>query len=341
MVVGTGRFATRLVRRLTTVVDVPLHLVQCGRGHRASQEEVRADDLVQHTYARTPTLSGPRGREDLQALLERWGPSVVVVATSHYSPYAGGGGGVPFGSSLAQQLPVALTVAEVAHSRSRPPLLLNACYPELVNTVCSMLELPFHAGLGNAQTLNWSEREDAATRVLGHHAHLGSGDVAPPLVAATDLRTVHEPSRLELDRIARRRALPRDERNAIGATAAGDLVATLVASGTCTDLLPGVGTFGGAVPVSLSLGSGAAALAEADVLLRAEDTTLVRARHRAASSSEGWTYDDGRLGLSAQAAAGMGVWAPPSRTLDAAGLRAWATRTIASPHRPLAQGAHP
>ncbi|MCV2353168.1 hypothetical protein LNV09_03215 [Paucibacter sp. B2R-40] len=260
--------------------------------------------------------------ENLIALFRFWMPDIVVVAVSSYSPYRSRAEtGTPFGATLPLQLPIALNASKAAHASGISALLLNACYPELVNPIARLLGTPFDVGLGNAQTLNWEQNfgEADGLHALAHHSHLGTEFVNEPLMYdATNVR-VHEAENLHIEALKRRRGLSRAERNDLGATAAAALVARLTTLPRVTACVPGFGAETGAVPVTLGLSR----KSKPRIELSDTDLNRVRARHRQECLSEGWIIRDDAVELTPEARNAMANLAPPSLRLSINDLNSW------------------
>ncbi|MGN8343725.1 hypothetical protein ACLEJQ_08970 [Pseudomonas sp. SMV71] len=323
LVIGRGRFARTLLAHLCGVLDEGAQIVQCYRDARLASSAGNAFAAPHVRQAPMHTLLGEEGLANLQALMVSFKPDVIVSAASAYSPYGSGpGAGAPFGSTLPLQLPIATNVARAAHSCGNDGLLLNACYPELVNPVARLLGTPFDAGLGNAQTLNWAQDFGAQGdrfQALAHHSHLGKNPRKIPLMYDATNGLIHEPLAACIEALDRRRALSREERNDIGATAAASLIAELAMSPSVNACLPGVGVETGAMPVSLGLGRAA----KPCIKLSGADLNQVRARHRQECMAEGWDIFDDVLELSSDARAGMGMMAPPDNRLNGTDLGTW------------------
>lgn len=325
LIVGRGRFARTLLARLSDTFNERLKIVQC---YRDVQPPALPDDDVpvkSQSVSRAPmrTLLGEEGLENLRALMVTCKPDVIVSAASAYSPYGSGTGtGAPFGSTLPLQLPIAINVARAARSCGNGGLLLNACYPELVNPVARLLGSPFDAGLGNAQTLNWAQdfgEQGNRLQALAHHSHLGKNYRKAPLMYDFRDGRIHEPMALHTEALEQRRALTREERNDIGATAAASLVAELATSTSVTACLPGVNAETGAMPVSVGLARGA----KPCIKLSGADLNQVRTRHEQECIAEGWNIHDGVLELSPEARNGMGALAPPDLRVNSDDLETW------------------
>lgn len=323
LVIGRGRFARTLLAHLSDRLNHRVEIVQCYRDVQPSASPDNVLSIQHVSQAPMRTLLGEEGLENLHALMVSCKPDVIVSAASAYSPYGSGSRtGAPFGSTLPLQLPIAINIARAAHSCGNGGLLLNACYPELVNPVARLLGTPFDAGLGNAQTLNWAQGfggQGNHLHALAHHSHLGKNYRQPPLMYDSRDGRVHEPVALHTEALEQRRALSREERNDIGATAAASFVAELATSPLVTACLPGVNAETGAMPVSVGLGRGA----KPCIKLSDTDLKQVRTRHEQECIVEGWKIRDGALELSAKARNGMGTLAPPDLRVNSTDLQTW------------------
>lgn len=326
MVVGRGRFARTLSDHLRSrITRKDAHLINVSH---ARSDEVHAPVVPGGSTTgqgadsiEVPTLLGPEGREHLRRLFGEWEPSIAVAATSKYSPYAGEASNrPPFAATLPRQLPVAWNVSQVALRLERPPVLLNACYPEMVNPVLHALGAPFHAGLGNAQALNRGQRFGGrgSRQALAHHSHLGQAFVNNPLMFDLEQRRLSEPTGDDLHKLSQRRSLGRATRNDLAAAAAAELVVELATEGHVTACLPGVQLETGAVPVSIDLNG-----RDLTVRLSDDQLDLVRARHQQECHAEGWQIDEGGLSFSQEAFTAMSPAAPGPRRMQAEQLAEW------------------
>ncbi|WP_397458497.1 hypothetical protein AB3464_04990 [Pseudomonas asplenii] len=322
-VIGRGRFARTLITHLLDRLDDRVQIVQCYRETQMFQPHIPLSRSHRVHQAPVHTLLGEKGMEQLHAFMTSYKPDVVVCAASCYSPYGTGSvEGTPFGATLPFQLPIALNVAKAAHAIDNHSLLLNACYPELVNPVARLLDIPFDAGLGNAQTLNWDQRFGTGKErlfALAHHSHLGSGYRHEPLMYDSTQGRLREPEAHHTQMLDDRRRLSRGERNDIGAMAAASLLAQLSTSPSVTACLPGVKGETGAMPVSLGLNWQAKPRIELDVA----DLNRVRAQHQQECLAEGWDICQEALELTPTAHKGMGVLSPPSLRVEKQDLKIW------------------
>jgi hypothetical protein len=119
------------------------------------------------------------------------GPEIVVQCASWHSPWesvtapsawtklcARAG----FGMTLALQARLVRSVSERLKATGFPGVLLNACYPDAVNPLLSLLGSEVFAGLGNVSTLAagvaraHSGAGEVHVRMLAHHVHLHRPD---------------------------------------------------------------------------------------------------------------------------------------------------------------------
>jgi hypothetical protein len=117
-------------------------------------------------------------------------PKVIAHTASLQSPWALDGSDawcaliqrVGFGFTLPLQAVLALKVARAIAEESPATSLVNACYPDAVNTVLLANGLPVTGGLGNVAILAYllwdaleeSIKEGKQLRMIGHHAHLAA-----------------------------------------------------------------------------------------------------------------------------------------------------------------------
>lgn len=326
MVVGRGRFATDLLSHLrSTTVATEVRLVNLASGQAGSPRDPFATDfapLPDDFVKDIPSLLGPEGRAHLHETFAQWEPSVVVIATSLYSPYVPGTKGGPFGATLPQQLPIAWNLALAAQENKTAAVLLNACYPEMVNPILHALGSPVHAGLGNAQTMNQGQTfaRKASVHALAHHAHLGSKFKREPLLYDLEETCLVEPTASDALMLSTRRALRREDRNRLGAVAAAEYVRDLALRQQSTTCLPGVHGETGAVPVAIDIDG-----QDPTITMSDNDLAVVRARHQQECVAEGWAIDGDGLRLSAETRALVTPACPIDRQLQSEDIMDWLT----------------
>ena len=186
-------------------------------------------------------------------------PDVLVCCASDHSPYerltrpsawtdlvarAGFGVTLPLQAGLVADLARALPTA------CPDTVLVNGCFPDVVNPLLVRLGLPVLCGIGNVATLAACLRaalgrpDDLA--VLGHHAQLGAP--AEDVLAWAGGEPVADVTAL----LAPYRALPRRELNALGGHAAAALLVALAEGTELSANLPGPAGLPGGYPVRVA-----------------------------------------------------------------------------------------
>jgi hypothetical protein len=125
--------------------------------------------------------------DDVEVLIERLEPDLLLNCTSYYSPWearsrpsqwteflARSG----FGVSLPIQATFAIRLAKAISRSSRRIVFINGCYPDAVNPVLKALNLPVFCGFGNVALVAGSLQgalgltDARRLRVLAHHLHI-------------------------------------------------------------------------------------------------------------------------------------------------------------------------
>ncbi|MGH3760566.1 hypothetical protein [Actinophytocola sp.] len=202
--------------------------------------------------------------DDVRRGLAELAPAVVLNCVSHHSPWerpsewmklvrrAG------FAITLPLQAQPAMTVARAAAELDPAPLVVNACFPDLVNPLLAALGLPVLCGAGNVAVLAASVRAALDLeplrdlRMLAHHVHLhapaGPDDEARVWL---DGKAVDDVTAL----LARQRATPRSELNHVTGYTTALLVQHLLTGGDLRANLPGPLGLPGGYPVLLRDGA--------------------------------------------------------------------------------------
>lgn len=185
-------------------------------------------------------------------------PDVLVCCASDHSPYERLArpsawthlvGRAGFGLTVALQAGLVSTLARSLAAACPDAVLVNACFPDVVNPLLASLGLPVACGIGNVATLAACLR--AATRqpdlaVLGHHAQLTeTGSEVRAWSGGTPVSGVAELLRPY-------RALPRRELNAVGGHAAARLLVALAEGTELRTNVPGPGGLPGGYPVRVA-----------------------------------------------------------------------------------------
>lgn len=255
-VVGSGSLA-RAVCYSFAVGAVPATVTVLARsGERAAEVAYVAG--VRARLARSAVTFEAREADSFDTAFGEIAPHVVLNCASHHSPWEQSSGWMDlvrragFAITLPLQAQPAMAIARAA-AEARA-LLVNACFPDLVNPLLTALGLPVHCGVGNVAVLTASLRTalelapERELRVLGHHVHLyPPRDPADDALVWLDGQLV--PNVTEL--LARQRATPRPELNHITGYTAALLVQDLLTGAEVRTNLPGPLGLPGGYPVLL------------------------------------------------------------------------------------------
>jgi len=187
VIVGTGSFARSVVRSLSPGTPARVRVV----GRRAAAAAQLAElGNVRAAIDRSPVTfraneADLTSDDAIAADVVAAGPGIVVQCASWQSPWepatapsawtelcvrAG------FGITLALQARLVRSVSARLRTSGFSGVLLNACYPDAVNPLLSLLGDEVFAGLGNVTTLaagiSRAHAGRARVRMLAHHAHL-------------------------------------------------------------------------------------------------------------------------------------------------------------------------
>lgn len=267
IVIGTGALAREVVCSLAVLDHPALRLVVVGRdstrasviAHLAS---VRAS-AVRHSgrLATTSIAIDPLSMADHAWLVENYRPDCVLVCASLQSPWEKDlipslWTKILAESGAAAALPLQAAIVRRA-AAAAPPLLVNACYPDMVNPLLAALGTPAFCGIGNVALIAASIRsalalnQAAPLKVIAHHWHLGA-ETAP----ADDARVyvddvaIGEVSAL----LDGQRAVPRPMLNGITGLISAQLLVSLLSGVSVRANLPGPQGLPGGYPVHIQNG---------------------------------------------------------------------------------------
>lgn len=317
---GSGSLARAVCDSVAVFADagVTVHLVARDLAkveeiaHLAGARAALARRAVTFRAGRADLADG----EQLAEVLWAVDPRIVVQCASLQSPYearfaqsawtdlvarAGFGITTPLQARLVIE-----TARAIDRSRSRP-LLVNACFPDVVNPVLDRLGLPVLCGLGNVAMLSAALAAGVGVtgagrlRVLGHHVHLHAPEEpADEALAWVDDLPVTNVGKL----LAGLRAADRTSRNDLAGFAAGPLLADLLAGREVAANLPGPLGRPGGYPVRID--GGRAALDLPPGLTEAEAVAF----NERAGSRDGIRIEAGSVRYSATAARELDRHAP-------------------------------
>ena len=259
-VVGNGSLA-RAVCYAFAVGAVPATVTVLARsGERAAEVAYVAG--VRARLAGSAVTFEARQADSFDTVFGDIAPDLVLNCASHHSPWERSSGWMDlvaragFAVTLPLQAQPAMAVARAAAETGA--LLVNACFPDLVNPLLTALGLPVHCGVGNVAVLTASLRTaldlapERELRVLGHHVHLyPPRDPADDALAWLDGDLVPNVT----DLLARQRATPRPELNHITGYTAALLVQDLLTGAEVRTNVPGPLGLPGGYPVLLRDGT--------------------------------------------------------------------------------------
>lgn len=190
---GTGAFATRIACDIAATAQHPIRLVLAGR------DSLRLNWLVTACNARATTFgTGVRAEaitvdlssaEAAQLAIEPVRPDVVVQAASvqtsavighskdAWSRLVAEGG---LSASAVFQALLSARVGRAMHAAAPQALLVNCCFPDVVNGMLTGLGLPVACGVGNVGILSSAfagalgHRAAGRVKVLAHYQTIGA-----------------------------------------------------------------------------------------------------------------------------------------------------------------------
>ena len=301
-VVGSGALARSICYSLAGFgpgrAAAPVRVTVLSRGDGA-REVARLGGLRAAVSGAGVTFAAETLRDPADALA-RLRPGVLVCCTSAQSPYekvtapsawtsliARAG----FGVTLPLQATAAVPLARAAAQVSPATLIVNGCFPDVVNPLLAALGAPVACGLGNVSTLaacvqaalGLPDQDDLA--LLGHHVHLGR-----PRHPADEVRAWHRGRPVEdvatlLDPY---RAMPRHELNAVAGHAAARFLLDLLDGAEIRTSLPGPLGLPGGYPVTVAGGAVTLRLPAGPTRAEAVAWNLHAGREDGVEVADGW-----------------------------------------------------
>ncbi len=189
LLVGSGAFAARIAFDLAATARGATRVTVAGRNHRRLdwlRTAGNARAAIFGTAARITTRFVDLARpDDLAELLQEERPRVVVQAASVQpgTVIAAAGNGwarlVAEGGLSATavfQAVTSVTVARAVQAASPAALLVNCCFPDVVNGMLAALRLPVACGTGNVAILAnaFAGAGAPGVRVLAHYQTLAA-----------------------------------------------------------------------------------------------------------------------------------------------------------------------
>lgn len=198
MIVGTGAFAARILFDLVATADVATRVAVAGRNEQRLAWLGTAARARVHMYRRPVTIetcvAQPSEHDEICSLLSRMKPAVVLQAASlqagsviaaqrnAWSKLVAAGG---LSASAVIQSMLSARVARACAETVPGARFINACFPDVVNTIIAALGLKVTCGIGNIQilahcfggTLAPSDTRDL--KLLSHYQNLGAWRLQP------------------------------------------------------------------------------------------------------------------------------------------------------------------
>ncbi len=197
---GSGLLARSLVLTLSACVRDTMSILMVGRN------EVSLQRIALLARARSAALGSQLlvqvehcdyTHEQLRRLFSRLGASAIVMLASKQSPWTMGSrwraliGFAGYGLTLSLQACLADRVFRVARESLPDAVLVNGCYPDLVNRLLADRGTSVACGIGNIAIIDSvlrSQYPGDEIRLVAHHAHVAAlmkgrwDGLAPPLV---------------------------------------------------------------------------------------------------------------------------------------------------------------
>jgi hypothetical protein len=270
LVLGCGSLAKALCCSLAERPGGALRLTVAARRQAAADEVAYLAGARAHLSDSQvkidATAVDARHEDQLDSVISRAAPDLLVICASLQSPWEGlehasawtelihhGG----FGLTLPLQVDLAVRAAAAVTRCGAQALVINACYPDMVNPVIAALGLPVLCGVGNAGLLAASlsyalgVTESRRLKVLGHHANLAEPENGCPEARAwLDEQPLTEVTRL----LSAQRHIPRKDLNLLTGHQSAKLIATLLHGGQWSTSVPGPHGLPGGYPVAVSRG---------------------------------------------------------------------------------------
>jgi hypothetical protein len=247
VLVGSGALARSVALGLAAQPS-PLRVTVLARNPRAAAGIAPTATASTLDPARlTSTLAGLR-------------PDVLVCCASDHSPYERTSrpsawtdlvARTGFGVTLALQAGLVGALAHATTTACPDAVLVNGCFPDVVNPLLARLGLPVLCGIGNVATLAACLRTATGhpLAVLGHHAQLAEpADPGQDVLAWADGVPVTGVTEL----LRPFRALPRRELNDLGGRAAAGLLVALAEGTELHTSVPGPDGLPGGYPVRVT-----------------------------------------------------------------------------------------
>ena len=191
LIIGTGQFAARILFDLAATVDATTRIAVAGRNAARLAWLETAGRARAHMFQRPVTISGhrtePADLEQIAEVLSRVRPSVVLQAASlqsgsvismqnnAWSKLVAAGG---LSASAVFQTVLSARVARGCMEALPGVHFVNACFPDVTNSLIAAMGLPVTSGIGNIQILAHAfggflaGTASADLKVLAHYQNL-------------------------------------------------------------------------------------------------------------------------------------------------------------------------
>lgn len=207
LIVGTGAFAARILYDLAATADASTRVAVAGRNEQRLAWLVTAARARAHMYRRPIAIETcvvrPTEHAEVCALLQKLQPSVVLQAASlqagsviaaqgnAWSRLVAAGG---LSASAVIQSMLSTQVARACAETLPQVHFVNACFPDVVNTIIAALGLPVTCGIGNIQILAHcfggvlAETGNRNLKVLSHYQNVAAWRQQPEVRRGANAR---------------------------------------------------------------------------------------------------------------------------------------------------------
>lgn len=200
LLIGTGSLAKAFCYAMAKANNLAqIKVVILGRSiEKASKISIVAETcsaIALSNVSFSPEEVSFESEADLEKKISKFAPKIVLQMSSPQSPWEFGDHNnkwsklvnyAGFGLTVPLQSFVTLKVAKIIKNLKLQSLLVNACYPDLVNPLLKCLGYDVTCGVGNVSILAAAIRsrseayKKADLKILGHHLHLTKRNNLPP-----------------------------------------------------------------------------------------------------------------------------------------------------------------
>jgi hypothetical protein len=265
LIAGTGVLSRDLCLALGQTNGPPLRVAVLGRSRTAVEQLCFLASAVacarQTGSMFLPVVADLASTDSLESAVAGMQPKIAVSCVSYHSPWesmhsasawtelvrAAG-----FGVTLPLQWTLAARILKAVTKVSPATVLLNACFPDVLNVLLHVAGVRVLCGIGNIATLATAihaqlrPMSDEELRVLAHHRHLHAVESAAD-EAQIWLRGKQLPNAGEL--LQRARQIPRQQLCLLAGGAAATLLRNILVGQECSTHVPGPMGLPGGYPV--------------------------------------------------------------------------------------------